>query len=96
MITRKIIILTVLGGQAIFIASLLLLIFLSCITQLEVREEKERRWKKREGEETEEKETEGLQGMEGERESVCVCARAHNAYVQTDREFTSGGCEWRH
>lgn len=72
MITRKIIILTVLGGQAIFIASLLLLIFLSCITQLEVREEKERRWKKREGEETEEKETEGLQRMEGERESVCV------------------------
>lgn len=41
MITRKIIILTVLGGQAIFIAGLLLLIFLSCITQLEVREERE-------------------------------------------------------
>lgn len=40
-ITRKIIILTVLGGQAIFIAGLLLLIFLSCITQLEVREERE-------------------------------------------------------
>lgn len=40
-IIRKIIILTVLGGQAIFIAGLLLLIFLSCITQLEVREERE-------------------------------------------------------
>lgn len=88
MITRKIIILTVLGGQAIFIAGLLLLIFLSCITQLEAREEKERRWKNREGEETEERETEGLQGMEGERESVrvrvCVRARVHNACVQTD------------
>lgn len=40
-IIRKIIILTVLGGQAIFIAGLLLLIFLSCTTQLEVREERE-------------------------------------------------------
>lgn len=40
MITRKIIILTVLGGQAIFIAGLLLLIFFSCVTQLEVREER--------------------------------------------------------
>lgn len=40
MIIRKIIILTVLGGQAIFIAGLLLLIFLSCITQLETREER--------------------------------------------------------
>lgn len=37
-ITRKIIILTVLGGQAIFIASH---IFAHCITQLEVREERE-------------------------------------------------------
>lgn len=41
MIIRKIIILTVLGGQGIFIASLLLLIFFSCITQLEAREERE-------------------------------------------------------
>ena len=41
MIIRKIIILTVLGGQAIFIAGLLLLIFLRCIAQLEVREESE-------------------------------------------------------
>lgn len=39
MITKKIIILTVLGGQAIFIAGLLLLIFLCCVTQLEVKEE---------------------------------------------------------
>lgn len=39
-ITRKIIILTVLGGQAIFIAGLLFLIFFSCVTQLEVREER--------------------------------------------------------
>lgn len=41
MIIRKIIILTVLGGQGIFIAGLLLLIFFSCITQLEAREERE-------------------------------------------------------
>lgn len=41
MIIRKIIILTVLGGLAIFIAGLLLLIFHSCITQLEVRAERE-------------------------------------------------------
>lgn len=40
MITRKIIILTVLGGQAIFIAGLLLLIFLRRVTQLEVKEER--------------------------------------------------------
>lgn len=41
MIIRKIIILTVLGGQAIFLADLLLHIFLSCITQLEARAERE-------------------------------------------------------
>lgn len=39
-ITRKIIILTVLGGQAIFIAGPLFLIFFSYVTQLEVREER--------------------------------------------------------
>lgn len=59
MIIRKIIILTVLGGQAIFIADLLLLIFLCCITQLEVREERERRWKTCEEKETEERQTGG-------------------------------------
>lgn len=64
-IIRKIIILTVLGGHTIFIASLLLLIFLSCITQLEVREE---RWKTCEEKDTEERERQRLQGMEGERE----------------------------
>lgn len=65
-IIRKIIILTVLGGQAIFIAGLPLLIFHSSITQLEVREE--RGGGKLMREERQGGETEGLQG------DVCVWA----------------------
>lgn len=64
-IIKKIIILTVLGGQGIFIASLLLLIFFSCITQLEAREEREEVENLRQ--EREKRETDGLQRIEVER-----------------------------
>lgn len=78
MIIRKIIILTVLGGQAIFIAGLLLLIFLSCITQLEARE--------RGGGKLVRKKRERKERQRGSRQwewvgSVCACGGGYPAHV---------------
>lgn len=79
MIIRKIIILTVLGGQTIFIAGLLLLIFLSCITQLEAREE-------RGGGKLVRKKRERKERQRGSRQcewdgSVCACGGGYPAHV---------------
>lgn len=66
-ISSQIMILTILGGQTIFIACLLRLIFLSCLTQLEVEGGERERQRSRKTDESRMKER--------RRESVCVVSQ---------------------